>query len=636
MVIKTGFLSLLLNLFQYNLFSQQIPYGSNQETGTYISINGIKIYYETYGSGEPLLLLHGNSQSIKDWQYQILEFSKYYKVIVPDSRAQGKSTDADQPLTYELMATDMSLLLDSLHIENTNIVGWSDGGNTALHMTLQHPEKVKKLITVGANFKIDTTAISSELIDLLKSDFSKETDPKQKKLIELMLNYPKLSESDLSKIQSSVIVMAGEHDIILAGHTQKLAAAISNSKLEIFKDAGHFIPHENPELFNHVVLKYLNTKLHEKIIGSVRDLKSNEPIPSVNVYFNKSKEGTSTDLSGDFELEMLSKEDSIKVSSVGYESKAISLRQINLQPIILLKPKDYLLKEVLIKSKPLTPIAILKQAIKNLDKNYPQDKYGLEMYVNQEWQYNDGQPTTRCEGILQGFNQTGYSRRVHAYFHLLNKFYFKLVEQRRQNVKDSAWIMPYQMDIMYNEVIRFNNNPINSGNLKNYDLQFENILERGKDTIYVISFKCKDPNYWNTAQTYSSDYFGEVYINSKDFAITKYKATNIADRDVLEKKGEKMKYLRSNVQEQFEVNYVKHQGVYFPSMIESDAFNYKGNDRTPIVNFKSKTIVYSLNLKNPIPIEPPKNFKAPAIKNVSFNEKFWGSFSVPMPLANSN
>ncbi len=624
---------LLLSLISFSLAAQEIPYGSNKQIGKFLSINGIKIYYEVYGSGEPLLLIHGNSQSIKDWQYQIQEFSKYHKVIVPDSRAQGNSTDSDQEITYTLMASDMALLLDSLHIKSTNVVGWSDGGNTGLHLALQYPEKLKKLITVGANFKIDSTVVSNDILDLLKDDLAKEPDVTRKKLIELMLHYPILTEKDLNQIQTEVLVMAGEFDIILPEHTKRMAAAIPHSSIEVFKEASHFIPNEKPELFNQAVLNYLGTRRGPKLSGSVIDSKTNQSIPSAVVYFNQNKEGTSTDLSGNFELEMINKDDSLIVSSMGYQRKALIVTESNQNQTIRLHPKDYLLKEVTVKSKPLNASLIVKQAINNLEKNYPQEKYSLEMYVKLKWKYKDGSSPTACEGILQGYNEKGYSRRVHAYFHLLNKFYFRLLEQRKQNVKDTARIMPYTSDLMYSDVIRFDNSPINLGNVKHFEFQFENIIEGIKDTVYVISFKCKKPNYWNTAQPYSTDYFGVICINSTDFAIVKYSATNIADKDLLEKKGKKTRFLIANTQYQSETTYVKHKGVYFPSTIRSVGFTYQGDDRKPITTFNSETLVYALELDNPKPIEPPKNFRVPPVKNAPFNEKFWSGFVTPTPIS---
>jgi len=96
---RISFVTILLLLFT-TAAECQINYGSNKEVGKYIDVNDIKVYYEVYGAGEPVLLLHGNGGSIQNFEYQIPELCRHFKVIAVDSRAQGKSTDSDQEITY--------------------------------------------------------------------------------------------------------------------------------------------------------------------------------------------------------------------------------------------------------------------------------------------------------------------------------------------------------------------------------------------------------------------------------------------------------------------------------------------------------------------------------------------------------
>ena len=127
--------------------------GSNAAASGRIKLKDADLYYETYGSGEPLLLLHGNSQSIYAFNYQIGELSKKYKVIAVDSSWPGKKYRPKLPgrSVADLFANDMKQLLDSLHIKKTNILGWSDGGNTGLTMAIKYPQYVNKLAITGAN-----------------------------------------------------------------------------------------------------------------------------------------------------------------------------------------------------------------------------------------------------------------------------------------------------------------------------------------------------------------------------------------------------------------------------------------------------------------------------------------------------
>jgi hypothetical protein len=127
-------------------------YGKNDSAGKYLKLKDTDLYYEVYGEGEPLVLLHGNSGSIKDYYQQIPVLSKQYKIIAVDTRGQGKSKDTSKKdFTYKLFADDVKALADELKLDKVNIVGWSDGGNTGLEFALKYPERLNKLVTIGAN-----------------------------------------------------------------------------------------------------------------------------------------------------------------------------------------------------------------------------------------------------------------------------------------------------------------------------------------------------------------------------------------------------------------------------------------------------------------------------------------------------
>jgi pimeloyl-ACP methyl ester carboxylesterase len=97
--------------------------------GKFAEVNGIKMYYETYGEGEPLLMLHGNGQSISAFMNQVDDFSKKYKVIIVDCRERGKSTyDKTKELTFDIQVEDLKQFLDQQNIKKVKILGWSDGG----------------------------------------------------------------------------------------------------------------------------------------------------------------------------------------------------------------------------------------------------------------------------------------------------------------------------------------------------------------------------------------------------------------------------------------------------------------------------------------------------------------------------
>ena len=242
--------------------SQVEMLGNNSATGKYATINGINLYYEIYGSGEPLLLLHGNSQSISAFEKQVDEFSKKYKVIALDSRGQGNSTAYSTRLTYERFADDVNKLLDYLNLQNVNIVGWSDGGNTGLILAIQHPDKVKRLDVMGAVLYNNSTSvdeivnpeIQKQIKQMEKANVSKNDINYRLKV--LLLTEPNINPDSLKTIKAPVLVMAGEKDFIKEQHTKLIAEKLANSQLVIFKKAGHEALREIPEVFNKTVLNF--------------------------------------------------------------------------------------------------------------------------------------------------------------------------------------------------------------------------------------------------------------------------------------------------------------------------------------------------------------------------------------------
>ena len=245
-------------------FKPEKTYGNNDSTGTYANVNGIRIYYEIYGQGEPLLLLHGNSTSISLFQKQIPEFQKYFKVIAVDTRGQGKSSEDGKLYTYDLFADDMNALLDHLHLDSVNVVGWSDGGNTGLIMAMKYPKKVKKLVTMGANVFIDNTVVAKWIFkELTKQEKELKNDTtawavNRLRLITLLKTEPRHSFAELNSIKCPVLVVAGEKDLIKEEHTKAIAANIPNSTLMIEPKATHYFPSDNPDAFNKAVIEFIN------------------------------------------------------------------------------------------------------------------------------------------------------------------------------------------------------------------------------------------------------------------------------------------------------------------------------------------------------------------------------------------
>ena len=245
-------------------------YGSNPAVGKTFTHDGVKLYYEVYGSGEPLLLVHGNSGSIADWNAQIDYFRTRYQVIAMDSRDQGKSGDSPDKLTYEKMADDLAALLDYLKSPPANVLGWSDGGIEALLLGIRHPEKIKKIASMAAN--LNPNAAYPEVIAMAKSMLDSipaadKQSPKGKRELrvsQLVLDEPHIDPGSLEKITVPTLVLASDHDLIIDEHTLDIYHHIPNSQLCIFPNATHMVPYDQPALFNSTVDHFFTTPFVKK------------------------------------------------------------------------------------------------------------------------------------------------------------------------------------------------------------------------------------------------------------------------------------------------------------------------------------------------------------------------------------
>ncbi|MCG2614491.1 alpha/beta hydrolase [Terrimonas sp. NA20] len=254
-----------------------IPYGENAAAGKYYEIRGFKMYCEVYGTGEPLLIIHGNGGSIDNFIYQIPYFAKKYKVIIADSRSHGKSADPGDSLTYEMMADDYAALLDALKIDSANVIGWSDGGINGILLAQRHPGKVKKLAITGANLAPDTTAVPQEIWDMVRPSLAalnaKSTKTPQEKhslkLLKLLCEQPHISPSSLQNVLCPALVIGGDHDVIKEEHTLLIYKNIPKAYLWILPGAGHSTPVIYAEDFNRVVDRFF-TNPFVKIEGEAR------------------------------------------------------------------------------------------------------------------------------------------------------------------------------------------------------------------------------------------------------------------------------------------------------------------------------------------------------------------------------
>lgn len=216
----------------------------------FVNVNGIKIHYEVFGEGKPIILLHGNGECYKIFDMLIDKLKDNYKVYALDSRCHGES-DNPKEITYDLMCDDTIEFIKKLNIEKPIFYGFSDGGIVGLLIAMKEPELLSNLIISGAQLNPDACITSDLIITKLLYFITR------KKLIRLMVKEPNINPEELTKIKIPVHVIAGENDVIKRSHTELIAKSIPNSTLEIVQgeDHGSYIIHSG-KLYD-IIKKYL-------------------------------------------------------------------------------------------------------------------------------------------------------------------------------------------------------------------------------------------------------------------------------------------------------------------------------------------------------------------------------------------
>jgi len=249
-----------------------LRYGSNAAVGRTFTHDGVNLYYEVYGSGEPLLLVHGNGSSIGSLTAQIDHFRRRFKVVAMDSRDQGRSGDSADEITYEKMTDDLAALVDHLQLGPVYVLGWSDGGIEALLLGIRHPAKVRKIAAMAANLNPSDRALCPETIALIKSMIDstpatvRETPQgrRELKVVRMMLGHPNIDAKALEAIAAPTLVLASDHDLIRDEHTLEIYHHVPNSQLCIFPNATHFVPFDDPALFNATVDRFFREPFVKK------------------------------------------------------------------------------------------------------------------------------------------------------------------------------------------------------------------------------------------------------------------------------------------------------------------------------------------------------------------------------------
>jgi pimeloyl-ACP methyl ester carboxylesterase len=278
-VAKFTVLCLFVALGIQSLGQSKIDYGSNK--GKYLTVNNTKIYYEEYGHGTPLFLLHGGLSSIKGFTTVIPELANHFKVIAIDAPGQGRSEQLET-LSFQGMAATYSKMIDLMKLDSVYVYGFSVGGVTALHLAADRPDKVKRLIVHsvvnhlnGYNEQFyNSNEMTVEDIERdgqwwLSEHLKRSPQPdKWKKFIndlrQMWIPQQFISDNKLESIKIPVMLLQGDQDMIKFSNTLHMHTLMQNSQLCILPGTTHFVLWENPELILSVITPFLVRKEKRK------------------------------------------------------------------------------------------------------------------------------------------------------------------------------------------------------------------------------------------------------------------------------------------------------------------------------------------------------------------------------------
>ena len=239
---------------------------------------GTRVYWEEFGdaSAPPVVVLHAGLTSIAFMGGQIEALAQSFRVLAIDSRGHGKSSNTAPVPTYEMLADDVVAVMDARGIARADVVGWSDGGNLGLDVARRYPEHVRKLVAFGANHTPPPDGQDAEMTREFKEAtpdsamflpvryLYRKNSPAPDKWAELFEREramafagPHWSLAELAVIRAPVLLLNGEHDLVLLPYATEMKNAIPGAQLRVVEGEGHELPLANPAKANAIMLAFL-------------------------------------------------------------------------------------------------------------------------------------------------------------------------------------------------------------------------------------------------------------------------------------------------------------------------------------------------------------------------------------------
>ena len=234
-----------------------VGFGQNEFTpvGKYVTINGMKMYYEVSGEGDPLIVLHGAYMNIPSMGSIIPKLAETHKVYAVELQGHGRTTDIDRPITYQNLADDVAAFMNAVGVEKADVFGYSMGAEAGLQFAIHHPEKVNRLIAASAAYDLEgwqpefKAAIPQMTVEMIVNmpfaeDYRKLAPNPDgfpalvEKLIALEKE-PMAWEEDVKKLKTPILIIAGDADVMTLEHSVSLFRLLGGG---IMGDMGEPLP----------------------------------------------------------------------------------------------------------------------------------------------------------------------------------------------------------------------------------------------------------------------------------------------------------------------------------------------------------------------------------------------------------
>ncbi len=252
---------------------------------TYIEANGLRVYYEAYGEGEPLLLLHGGTATSQSWASHLPAFAEHFRVFTPDSRGHGRTDNPTGELDYRVMADDVAALVGALSLQRPLVLGYSDGGQIALELGMRYPGLARALVLGGTQFRF-SEAYLEDARALLRITDGEVVQPEKlereqpdwvaylreahghlygpeywktyvRKIAALWLTPLHYAPEDLAAITDPVLLLTGDHDGVATEESIELFRLLPNAELAVAPASDHGFIEAKAGLFDALALDFL-------------------------------------------------------------------------------------------------------------------------------------------------------------------------------------------------------------------------------------------------------------------------------------------------------------------------------------------------------------------------------------------